>query len=120
MAATIATPALTQSQSKKQAWYGGGYGGLLCDVAALDTDCSSSPASSPAASYESFKYHSGSEPQIIDHGDEVEVRGVAPTGEEMCAFFFRTKKSCLQHAAEVRKQQKDEEKQEQEKLDPYR
>jgi len=91
----IATSALGQPA---HTWYDGGgdipgtqfeHGEPTCQKTDEDN--------SPAESYKNLQYF-GSDPKIIDKGDEVDVQGA----DGMVFRFFRTQKACKQFAIQLR------------------
>jgi hypothetical protein len=108
----IATSALGQSA---HTWYDGGgevpdtqfgHGEPTCQKTGEDD--------SPAESYKNLKYF-GSQPQIIDKGDEVDVQGSDGT----VFRFFRTQKACKQFAIQLRAKIKTQQDEKQKPLNPY-
>jgi hypothetical protein len=89
-------------------WYDGG------DSLAYPT-CEPT-SDSPASRYKEFEFPYGA--QIIDHGARVEVKAEGSVG--MSFFYFRSKKACLKYVAERKRQDEAEQRQEKERLDPYR
>jgi hypothetical protein len=76
---------------------------------------------SPAEEYEGFSEGIQkliTPAQIIDHGEQVEVKVGWSVGESF--FYFRSKQACLKNAAEQKARDATEDRQEKEHLDQYR
>jgi hypothetical protein len=114
----IATSALGQSD---HTWYDGG-GEIPQDssVSAFFTGhgeptCQkTNEGDSPAESYKNLQYF-GSQPQIIDKGDEVDIQGSDGT----IFRFFRTQKACKHFAAQLHAKAKAQQNEERKTLNRY-
>lgn len=93
-------------------WYDGGseFGGFIT----YKPNCPKSDES-PATTYKEIKNNTGVTPQILDRGDQVEVK----TADGEGYFFFRTKKNCESYVSQLRKQDEQQKGQQRKLLDRY-